>query len=300
MIHPPLLRVLDSSPKRLGPGPVMYVLLVFFHYHQTSRSSDLLCQDELTRIISRAYPDLTELTRNPPSARQPYEKNWVLFSPSPSASYLQYELTPFQRTFAKLIGAGLTTPNLTDPMEMPCLYDPSPNSIEQSSSAGGAVWHQATPSLKLVLCKRTNTSCLLDDPQTVIFAAIHRKHVNKWGLPIRYDRYFVVWSDNPPFNVLAISKRPILFANETASSWLKTENLTTGGSESWGFRTGFTYTTTIAYAWGREEGDVGDMGIGYLDDKVILSIGVDDQDQVYGIAAVFDLLQCLRICPGRL
>lgn len=60
-----------------------------------------------------------------------------------------------------------------------------------------------------------------------------------------------------------------------------------------------TYTTTIAWDWGREEGDVRGKSIGYLDDEVILSVGVDDQDQVFGIVTASELLQCLRICPGR-
>jgi hypothetical protein len=202
-----------------------------------------------------------------------------------------------------LIGGGLTTPNLTDPLEIACLYDLTPTELEGNNISGTAVWHQTTPSLKLVLCARAKTSCLVDDPQTVFFAAIQRKHMNNWGLPIRYERYFVVWSATPPFNMLAVSEHPILFANESTSEWLKTESwddFRTGNSERWGFKTGFSYTTTIAYAWGREESDVRDKGTGYLDDEVILSVGVDDRDQTYGIAVVSDLLQCLRICPGRL
>jgi hypothetical protein len=30
----------------------------------------------------------------------------------------------------------------------------------------------------------------------------------------------------------------------------------------------------------------------------MLSVGIDDIDQVYGKVLVSDLLQCLRICPG--
>jgi hypothetical protein len=93
----------------------------------------------LILAIPRAYPELTKLTRNPQSARQPYEKNWVIFSPSPSTSYLQYELTPSRQNSAKLIGGGLTTPNLTDALETPCLHDLSPNSSERGNDTGHAV-----------------------------------------------------------------------------------------------------------------------------------------------------------------
>lgn len=253
-------------------------------------------------INPRSYPTLTELTRNPPSTRRSYEKNWVLFSPSPSATYLQYELTPSQRTLAQVIGGGLTTLNLTDSLELPCLNEMTLAEIESNKRSPNAIWHQATPSLKLVLCNRTDLMCHAKTPQTVFFAAIQRKQTNIWKLPIRYERHFVVWSTTPPFKMLAVSRHPILLANETSTGWSASEvwddrrdALTDGRS----LRTGFTYTTTIAYAWGRDESDVRDKGTGYLDDEVIMSIGVNDQEQNYATVIASELLQCLRACPGK-
>ena len=95
--------------------------------------------------------------------------------------------------------------------------------------------------------------------------------------------------------MLGVSQYPILMANETSQYWASD-----GHSEEHDWRDHFTYTTTIAWAWGREEGDVREKGTGYLDDNVIISVGVDDQDGVYGIAKASDLLQCLRTCPGQL
>jgi hypothetical protein len=226
-----------------------------------------------------------------------------VFSPSPSISYLQYELNSTTRTFAQLIGAGLTTTNETDPLEEPCLSEPTPLEVYGGHFMAGASWHQATPALKLVLCARSNSTCINQFEETVFFAAIHRKHVNDYGLPVRYERYFVIWSATPPFNMLAVSLHPILLANETSRGWTPEEiwdDVEESQSEkrrNWGQ---FTYTTTIAYAWGKEESDIREKGTGYLDDEVILSVGIDDQNGLYAKVKASDLLQCLRICPGRM
>jgi hypothetical protein len=249
-----------------------------------------------------SYPTLTELTRNPASTRHSYEKNWVMFSTSPSTSYIQYDLNSTTRTIAQLVGGGLTTTNLTDPREAPCLENPAPEETAGAHFMADASWHQATPSLRLILCERANTSCTRESANMVFFAAIQRKHVNGYGLPVRYERYFVVWSATAPFNMLAVSQHPILFANETNRGWTvdeiwdDTPNALKAEKGEWGR---FTYTTTIAYAWGREESDIREKGVGYLDDEVILSIGIDDEGGLYGKAIVSELLQCLRICPGR-
>ncbi|KAL5317292.1 hypothetical protein ACEPPN_014387 [Leptodophora sp. 'Broadleaf-Isolate-01'] len=272
VVYPAIEETFSSSPRRLGPGPLI------------------------------SYPTLTELTRNPPSTRQSYEKNWVMFFPSPATSYLQYELNSTTRTFAQLIGGGLTTQNMTDVSEEPCLSDEL-GETETDIFTVSSSWHQATPALKLVLCKRADASCIANNPDTVFFAVIQRKHNNGFGLPIRYERYFVVWSATWPFNMLAVSQHPILMANETNRGWKPVEiwddvpEAKDEQREVWGE---FTYTTTIAYAWGRAESGIREKGTGYLDDYVILSVGIDDKDGLYGKVVAEDLLQCLRICPGRL
>ncbi|KAF4633118.1 hypothetical protein G7Y89_g4998 [Cudoniella acicularis] len=211
-VYPALKEVVGSLPKRLGPGPLML------------------------------YPTLTELTRNPPSTRQSYEKNWVVFSPSSTSSYLQYDLNSSTRTFAKLVGGGLTTPNMTDQSEKSCLHDPTLEEVKSRHYNLNSTWHQATPALKLILCSRSSASCIADIGNTVFFAAIQRK-----------------------------IKHPILFANETTFGWTAEEtwdDVPEAKEEKWGFWGRFTYTTTLAYAWGREEGDMRDKGTGYLDDEV--------------------------------
>ena len=68
-----------------------------------------------------------------------------------------------------------------------------------------------------------------------------------------------------------------------------------GGKKYWAY---FTYTVSIAWAWGREV-EVEEMNVGYLDDEVVLAIGIDDKGQGMARAKAKDLLQCMRACPGR-
>ncbi|KAL8728718.1 MAG: hypothetical protein Q9166_005205 [cf. Caloplaca sp. 2 TL-2023] len=299
-LHPSLQNLLVSSPHHPSLGPL------------------------------KSYPTLTELTRNPASTRSSIEKNWLPFFPATGDSYIHYDLShPTNtsvrgRTFAKLLGNGFTTTNLTDPLELPCLIDD--DTKETDPVKKGGTWHQATNSLRLILCNRSDPECKPMNDNTVFFAIIHRKFPNYLDLPLRYERHFMIWSATPPFSLLGISKHPILMANETASGWTESQNwdddptnvdtvsqfrlhhpqnMTTnstlslepyGGKGYWAY---FTYTVSIAYAWGRGNEEVGDKNVGYLDDEVVLGIGIDDKGQGFARAKAGDLVQCLRACPGR-
>lgn len=291
-LHPSLRDLLASSPTHPSLGPL------------------------------KSYSTLTELTRNPPETRSSIEKNWLPFFPSTGESYIHYDLpnpkntSARGRTFAKLLGNGFTTANLTDPLELPCLFDT--DATETDEAKKGGTWHQATNSLRLILCERKDPHCKPEPGNTVFFAVIHRKFPNYLDLPLRYERYFMVWSASPPFSMLGISQHPILMANETASGWTESQNWdddpanaatvvhtkmrrnTTepyGGKEYWAY---FTYTVSIAYAWARTGMDeVGEKNVGYLDDDVVLGIGIDDKGQGFARAKAGDLVQCLRACPGR-
>lgn len=281
-LHPSLENLLASSPTRPSLGPL------------------------------KSYPTLTELTRNPANTRSPIEKNWLLFFPLSGESYLHYDLSdprsgPRGRTFAKLLGNGLTTTNLTDPFEIPCLRELDDK--EPDEAKRGGTWHQATNSLRLILCTRSDASCKPNSENTVFFAVVHRKFPNVLKLPLRYERYFIVWSAVPPFTMLGVSNHPLLMANETASGWSPSQNWADdptnakvvedakregnatsepfGGKDFWAY---FTYTVSISYAWGRDNDEVEGKNVGYLDDEVVLGIGIDDVEQGYARVRAADLV----------
>lgn len=68
-----------------------------------------------------------------------------------------------------------------------------------------------------------------------------------------------------------------------------------GGKDFWAY---FTYTVSIAYAWGREDDEPGRKNVGFLDDEVILGIGIDDAGQGFARVKAGELVQCLRACEG--
>ena len=68
----------------------------------------------------------------------------------------------------------------------------------------------------------------------------------------------------------------------------------------------FTYTPSIAWAWrGKDEDEAvhrerghEDLGTGYIDDEVLVGIGVDDVAQALVKVRVDGVLACMRICPS--
>lgn len=110
-----------------------------------------------------------------------------------------------------------------------------------------ASWHQATNAIHLLLCERDSPNCTAsasaaspapakEDAETSVFVAlIHRKISNGFNLPLRYERYAVLWSATPPFALLAVGKYPVLFANETASGWSAGQNWDAGDEGGYGF-----------------------------------------------------------------
>ena len=270
VLLPSFERLLATNPARPGLGPLM------------------------------SYPHLTELTRNPADTRGPIEKNWMFFGDQ-TDQYLHYDMSSRKRTFAKVVGGGLTTVNLTDPRELPCLEDAANPNVLGS-------WHQGTNSLRLVLCDRSDENCRPELKNEVYFSLIHHKHKNALDLPLRYERYFIVWSAEPPFSMLGISKHPILMYNETASGFEPEENwqddqeqqqLVEAGEQGKGNWAYFTYTVSLAWAWGRKMDEPQNKNTGYLDDEVVLGVGVDDATMTFSRVVARDLLQCLKACPGR-
>lgn len=239
------------------------------------------------------------------------------------------------RTFAKLIGNGFTTPNLTSHQEASCFHE----SHNFDALGGIGHWHQGSNALKLILCTRAQVragSCgeaaeWNADGREVHFAIMHRKFANQWKLPMRYERFVVVWEGRKPFRMLGVSKFPILMEDEWARPWSEEQNWPSESSRRGNWTSGlkkrqehtgarssayFTYTPSLAWAWrprtdhaavpedshdgGEEESihHLSQLGTGYLGDDILVGIGLDDVEQVFTRMKVDELVNCLRLCPG--
>jgi hypothetical protein len=148
----------------------------------------------------------------------------------------------------------------------------------------------------------------------VHFSIVHRKlhPVNALGLVERggYERWVVVWEGRSPGRIVATGKHPVVLEDEVFDD---------GRDET---EMGFVYTTSVSWAW-RVESDVGgsddgqsvdddhefafldgdvshlsSLDTGFVDDEVILGIGIDDVRQAVVKVKVQELLACLTLCPG--
>ena len=158
------------------------------------------------------------------------------------------------------------------------------------------------------------------------FAIVQRKFSDETQLrlPLRYERWVVVWEGRPPFRMVAVGRWPVLFEGESARPWSGGEG---GGGRGDGWNrtrremgkrngeVGFAYTVGLSWAWrGRndvavdgeevwegEEADIHELenlGRGFLGDEVLMGVGLDDREQVVVKVQVDELLSCLRLCPG--
>lgn len=92
-------------------------------------------------------------------------------------------------------------------------------------------------------------------------------------------------------------------ANSSSSSTMISQQQPFNGKPYWAY---FTYTVSIAYAWGRTgvggvpvREEVGEKNVGYWDDEVVLGIGIDDRGQGFARARAGELVGCLRGCGER-
>ncbi|KAK9465514.1 hypothetical protein V1512DRAFT_45987 [Lipomyces arxii] len=217
---------------------------------------------KVTRGLLNEYPAVTELTKA--KGRHVVEKNYQIFYGPDNEPYVQYELGHASRHFAKIIGNGLTTHNLTSPDELSCIVD-------------DATWHQATNPLKVVLCNYG--ICEPSPENTVYIAFVHKKEsTNKFK--VQYKRYLAVWKSVPPFSMVAFGAKHIRFDNE--DEW----------EQKFDVEGKFLYTVSIAWEkyTGRYEG--------YLNERVVISLGVGDHAAAAVSLPVADLLGCMVSCTS--
>ncbi|KAJ9651280.1 hypothetical protein H2198_009434 [Neophaeococcomyces mojaviensis] len=194
------------------------------------------------------------------STSAPLSEPEAIFSIVTEASLTHQPSIRGGRTLSQLLNTqAYTTPNMTSPHEPPCFDYHSPTYLHDSLHNSGH-WHQGSNSLRLILCTREELqqrSCLSDvaptDPlsagrsvthaeknatswntyerlltnegMVVHFSIIHRKFSNVWDLPMRYERYFLLWEARRPFRILGVSKYPILLENERARPWSWNEDI---------------------------------------------------------------------------
>jgi hypothetical protein len=236
-------------------------------------------------VLPKLFTHATEIQRPPPI--KGVEKNFFLFWDSDGKAYVHHDIYP-QRVFAQISFDGSVGPNLAPDSAKKddvCLttYMPTLAPTEESI-------HQASNSLKITLCKRKDPTCVPDATNTFVFTIFQHKSYHDWhGI---YEPYVMLFQQDAPFGIHAISQRP-LWIHGRAALTKDTHSLLYEGDpnkEIPGNHTEMFYVTSVSWK------THGQRYHGYLDDPLFLGFGIEDtRAGVIDILAE-DLFQDLGYC----
>ncbi|WQF84506.1 hypothetical protein CDEST_09520 [Colletotrichum destructivum] len=209
----------------------------------------------------------TELQRPAPWGTM--EKNWFAFWDEEGVIYLHQDVAP-KRVFAKLNADGSVGPDLA-PLaagDEACLSKYMPKLPPDLESI-----HQATNSLSVSFCKRSDPACKATSDNTFIITVF--QHKTFYRFHSEYEPYVMVFRQRAPFEVFAVSKKPL---------WIRGRKKRLDGSSD------MFYVTSMS--WKRKD----QRYHGFLDDVLFLSFGIEDQRTGAIDVLAEDLLAELGTC----
>jgi hypothetical protein len=242
----------------------------------------LLDDFEQERILADDFVQPTELHRPPPFGA--FEKNFFLFWDNEGAIYAHHEIAP-NRVFAKLALDGTVGDDLGPAVresDAKCMKRFMPKVALAEASI-----HQATNSLAITMCKRTNPNCKPSDTNTFIFSLFQYK--TYFDFHSIYEPYLMIFSQKAPFALHAISTKALWihgrdgFTEKSGAVQWADKPLPKNHSEMF-------YVTSIN--WKAR----GQRYHGYLDDVLFLAFGIEDSRAGAIDIVAEDLLQDLGFC----
>ncbi|KAF2479283.1 hypothetical protein BDY17DRAFT_305289 [Neohortaea acidophila] len=235
------------------------------------------------REFVEVYNEITEIGR--PEPWSVIEKNYFLFW-SEGKRYAHYNLYP-ERHFAELDDDGTAGTDLalvTAEQDGQCIAKYMPE-----LGPGKESIHQATNSLSITLCKRSDVNCEPDENNTFIMEIFHHKtYFNFHGV---YEPYVVLFQSVAPFAIHAISTRPLWIHGRTAlTEKTRSAQYRGPGKTIPSGHTEMFYITSINWR------TVGQHYHGYLDDPVFLGFGIEDTRSGVMDVRAGDLMHGLAYC----
>ncbi|GIC86234.1 uncharacterized protein Aud_002601 [Aspergillus udagawae] len=211
------------------------------------------------------------------------EKNWFLFWDDFGQVFIHHDIAPV-RVFAKLELDGSVGPNLapaTATSDQACLKRFLPQSTNPTERI-----HQATNSLAITLCARSDQSCHPDTTNTFVLFIIQQKTLQ--GLHPVYEPYVVLTRRSMPYEIYAVSSKPIwIFGRKTAAKKSDVSSSTLFSEDS-----EMLYVTSISWK------SQGQKYHGYIDDTLFLAFGREDSAAGGIDVTARDLLAELGMCAG--
>lgn len=209
------------------------------------------------------------------------EKNFFVFWDKNEELYGHYDIAP-NRAFAQLSNDGSVGPDLapkTAASDEKCMAKYFPKLDPETESI-----HQATNSLSITLCKRSDPACKPDDSNTFIMTIFqHKKWYNWHGV---YEPYVMLFQQTAPFAVHGISTKPIWISGRgKPHEWV---GANVGGKD----QTQMFYVTSIS--WKKH----GQKYHGYIDDVMFVLFGIEDADTGGIDVTAGDLVKGLGLCAS--
>jgi hypothetical protein len=234
-------------------------------------------------FVDEEFRTATELRRPAPYGR--VEKNWFVFWDKDEQMYAHYDIAP-KRVFAKLeydgsVGQDLAP--LAAASDERCMAKYMPKVALELESI-----HQATNSLSITLCQRSDSSCEADDSNTFILTIF--QHKSFYSFHSVYEPYVMVFQQTAPFEIYGISQKPIwIHGRGKPGEGKKPDFLVAEEAESWN-QTEMFYVTSLSWK------THGQKYHGYSDDVLFIAFGIEDS-KTAGIDIVAgDLLTDLGLC----
>ncbi|KAI1611817.1 hypothetical protein EDD37DRAFT_682852 [Exophiala viscosa] len=249
------------------------------------------CVDDLSVLVDwtsetiagNEYRVATELQRPPPIGA--VEKNWFVFWDKEGDPYIHYDIAP-RRVFAKLGYGGSVGQDLTPwaaASDEKCMQNYMPKVADQLESI-----HQATNSLSITLCKRSDLGCEPNDSNTYLMTIF--QHKSFYSFHSVYEPYVMLFKRASPFEIHAISSKPIWIHGRAKAG----ETQRPDGPEfevlgTWN-QSEMVYVTSIS--WKAH----GQKYHGYIDDVVFINFGIEDAKTAGIDVLAGDLVTAIGLC----
>lgn len=223
------------------------------------------------------FRENTELQRPEPYGL--VEKNFFVFWDKDEQIYAHYDITP-KRVFAKLAYDGSVGPDLAPQVaeqDAQCMTKYLPKIDPENESI-----HQASNSLSITLCKRTDPTCKPNDSNTFIMNIFQYKKY--YGFHSVYEPYVMLFQQSAPFATYGISSKPLWISGRgKPGEWKNADGRGTDQTQMF-------YVTSIS--WKKH----GQKYHGYIDDVMFVLFGIEDADTGGIDVTAGDLLTGLGLC----
>ncbi|RDW69211.1 hypothetical protein BP6252_08231 [Coleophoma cylindrospora] len=230
-------------------------------------------------MLTDGFRLATEVQRPLPGPYTAIEKNWFIFWDQNEEMYAHYSVAP-KRYFSKLYSNGSAGPDLA-----PLAATNDDKCIAKHMPVVGHALetiHQATNSLSVTLCRRSDPTCIPNDLNTFIFTIFHWRSFYK--LHAVYEPYIMMFQRHAPFAMHAISQKPIWISGRGRVGEASTLRPRPDEDSE------MVYVTSMS--WKTQ----GQKYHGYIDDVLFLGFGIEDRVTGGIDFVVGDILMDMGLC----